>query len=59
MKKRAFYLVRRFFRRFNPWLFLVCTVLAVLIFFITMYVEDPYSLRESLAAIPALSVSAV
>lgn len=51
MKKRAFYIVRRFFRRFNPWLFLVCVILAVIIFCATMYTEDPYGLREAAASV--------
>ena len=61
MKKRsrALFLIRRFFRRFNPWLFLACVALATLIFCVTMYVEDPYSLRETLSAVATSSETAI
>ncbi len=36
-------------RRFNPWLFLVCLLLAVVIWCAIMYIEDPNGLRESAA----------
>ena len=54
MKKKRFMPARRFFRRFNPWLFLVCLLLAVLIWCATMYIEDPNGLREPAAAVAAL-----
>lgn len=46
MKKRGFSRARRFFRRFNPWLFLVCLLLAAVIWCAAMYIEDPNGLRE-------------
>ena len=49
MKKRGFLMARRFFRRFNPWLFLVCLLLAAIIWCATMYMEDPDNLRATLA----------
>ena len=48
MKKRRFAYARRFFRRFNPWLFLLCLLLAAIIWCATMYIEDPNGLREPL-----------
>ncbi|MBO7293707.1 MAG: hypothetical protein J6V07_07225 [Clostridia bacterium] len=48
MKKRRLALAtRRFFRRFNPWLFLLCVLLALVIWCATMYVEDPNGLRKA------------
>ena len=52
MKKKRFSLARRFFKRFNPWLFLVCVLLAILIWCTTMYVQDPSGLRSALAMSP-------
>ena len=43
--------VRRFLRRFNPWLFLICVLLAVVIWCATMYALDPMGLRESAGAV--------
>ena len=48
-KTKAIVRVRRFFRRFNPWLFLICVILAVLIWCATMYSLDPTGLRETAA----------
>ena len=48
-KTQAIVRVRRFFRRFNPWLFLICVILAVLIWCATMYNLDPTGLRETAA----------
>ena len=42
---------RRFLRRFNPWLFLICVLLAVVIWCVTMYTLDPTGLRESADAV--------
>ncbi len=36
---------RRFFGRFNLWLYLVCLVLAVIVWCASMYVKDPDGLR--------------
>lgn len=38
--------LRRFFRRFNPWLYLVCLLLAVIIWCAAMYSKDPDGLRD-------------
>ena len=46
-QKKRFSLLRRFFRRFNPWLFLVCLLLAAVIWCAIMYIEDPNGLREA------------
>ncbi len=46
-QKKRFSLFRRFFRRFNPWLFLVCLLLAAVIWCAIMYIEDPNGLREA------------
>ncbi len=51
MKRRRFFAARRFFRRFNPWLFLVCILLAVLIWCAAMYVQSP----DAASAAAALS----
>ncbi len=51
--------VRRFFRRFNPWLFLICVLLALVIFCAAMYVKDPTGLRPASAALAAMLYSAV
>lgn len=45
MKTRTVLRIRRFFRRFNPWLFLICLLLAVVIWCLTMYMLDPSGLR--------------
>ena len=45
MKTRTVLRIRRFFRRFNPWLFLICLLLAVVIWCLTMYTLDPSGLR--------------
>ena len=45
-KTKAILRVRRFLRRFNPWLFLICVLLAVVIWCATMYALDPTGLRE-------------
>ena len=47
MKTKTILRVRRFFRRFNPWLFLVCVLLAVVIWCLTMYIRDPLGLRAT------------
>ena len=39
MKKRRFFAARRFLRRFNPWLFLVCILLAAVIWCAAVYIE--------------------
>ena len=46
-KTKVFLRIRRFFRRFNPWLFLICVLLAALIWCATMYTIDPMNLREA------------
>ena len=46
-KKKLVSATRRFFRRFNPWLFLLCVLLAFIIWCATMYVEDPNGLRTA------------
>ena len=38
---------RRFFRRFNVWLYLVCLLLAVIVWCASMYVKDPDGLRTA------------
>lgn len=58
MKKRRFLLARRFFRRFNPWFFLLCLLLAIIIWCVTMYVEDPDGLRTG-ASVALTSASAL
>ncbi|MBO7293779.1 MAG: hypothetical protein J6V07_07595 [Clostridia bacterium] len=55
-KKRLASATRRFFRRFNPWLFLLCVLLAVLIWCATMYVEDPNGLREAALLLPGTTL---
>lgn len=47
MKTKTILRVRRFFRRFNPWLFLLCVLLAVVIWCVTMYIRDPLGLRAT------------
>ena len=42
---------RRFLRRFNPWLFLICVLLAVVIWCVTMYTLDPTGLRDGANAV--------
>ena len=37
--------LRRFFRRFNPWLYIVCLLLARAIWCAAMYSKDPDGLR--------------
>ena len=46
-KTKAILRIRRFFRRFNPWLFLICVLFAVLIWCVTMYNLDPMGLRDA------------
>ena len=48
-EKKKVGLFRRFFSRFNPWLFLVCLLMAVVIWCASMYIEDPNGLREPAA----------
>ncbi len=50
---------RRFFRRFNIWLYLVCLLLAVIVFCAAMYTKDPDGLRseEETAALPTVTVA--
>ena len=48
-QKRKPALFRRFFRRFNPWLFLACLLLATVIWCAIMYVEDPNGVREAVS----------
>ena len=47
--------VRRFFRRFNPWLFLICVLLAVVIWCVTMYTLDPTGLRAADDAVASVA----
>lgn len=47
MKLKNIVKARRFFRRFNIWLYLICLLLAVVIWCTAMYVNDPDGLRES------------
>ena len=54
-KRRLSSATRRFFRRFNPWLFLLCVLLALVIWCATMYAEDPNGLRE--VALPFLDTT--
>ena len=49
---------RRFLRRFNPWLFLICVLLAVVIWCVTMYTLDPTGLRDGTDTVTA-SVSQI
>ena len=46
MKTKTILRVRRFFRRFNPWLFLICVLMAIVIWCVTMYTLDPTEVRE-------------
>ncbi len=55
MKRRRFFAARRFFRRFNPWLFLVCVLLALVIWCAAMYVQSGGA--PAAAALPALFAS--
>ena len=41
---------RRFFRRFNPWLYLVCLLLAAIVWCAAMYLRDPDGLRSAAEA---------
>ncbi len=52
---------RRFFRRFNPWLYLVCLLLAAIVWCASMYVKDPDGLRteETTAAILTAETSSL
>ena len=54
-QKKRFALSRRFFRRFNPWLFLVCLLLAAVIWCAIMYIEDPNGLRDAASQVRLLS----
>lgn len=57
MKKRKLSsATRRFFRRFNPWLFLLCVLLALVIWCATMYVEDPNGLRAASLLLPGTTL---
>ena len=51
--------IRRFFRRFNLWLFLGCVLLAALIWCVTLYLNDPYGLREAAEAVALATVKSV
>lgn len=51
MKTRTALRIRRFFRRFNPWLFLICVLLAIVIWCLTMYTLDPTGLRTADAVV--------
>lgn len=47
MKTKTILRVRRFFRRFNPWLFLICVLMAIVIWCVTMYTLDPTGIRAT------------
>ena len=47
MKTKTILRIRRFFRRFNPWLFLVCVLLAIVIWGLVMYSLDPMGIRDT------------
>lgn len=47
MKTKTILRIRRFFRRFNPWLFLICALMAIVIWCVTMYTLDPTGVREA------------
>ena len=49
--------LRRFFLRFHPWLYLVCLLLAAIIWCGTMYVNDPDGLRETEPVSAAVSLA--
>lgn len=51
MKTKTILRVRRFFRRFNPWLFLICVLMAIVIWCVTMYTLDPTEVREAADAV--------
>ena len=53
MKRRRFFAARRFFRRFNPWLFLVCILLAVIIWCAALYVQSQETLTVA-STLPAI-----
>lgn len=57
MKTRTILRIRRFFRRFNPWLFLVCVLLAILIWGLTMYYLDPLGLRDAVSVAKSVPCS--
>ena len=57
MKFRSVLKIRRFFRRFNLWLFLGCVLLAALIWCVTLYLNDPNGLRETADAAVAAAVT--
>lgn len=59
MKKRRFRMTRRFFRRFNPWLFFLCVLLAAIIWCATMYIQDPYGLRAPAEETASLLASSI
>ena len=40
MKTKTVLRIRRFFRRFIPWLFLACVLMALVIWCVTMYTLD-------------------
>ena len=49
MKLKNIVKLRRFFRRFNLWLYLICLLVAVIIWCTAMYVSDPDGLKEPTA----------
>lgn len=53
MKKRKFLMARRFLRRFNPWLFLLCVLIALIVWCVAMYTRDPEGVRNAIAAVEA------
>ena len=59
MKTRTVLRIRRFFRRFNPWLFLICVLLAILIWCATMYTVDPMGLRDAASVAKKVAPEAV
>ena len=44
--KRFLRSLKRFFGRFNPWLFLVSLLLAIAIWCVAMYTKDPKGIRN-------------
>ena len=57
MKLKNIVKIRRFFRRFNLWLYLICLLVAVIVWCTTMYVNDPDGLNEP-AEEPAVTCAA-
>ncbi len=57
MKLKNIVKLRRFFRRFNLWLYLICLLVAIVIWCTAMYVNDPDGLKEAPAE-PAVTCAA-